>query len=446
MSSTLLDRFCRYVRVDTQANESAGNYPSSPGQMELGRMLAAELESLKLSDVCQDEYGIVTATVPATISRDVPAIAWIAHLDTSPETSGHNVKPMIHHNYDGRDIVLPGDPTKVICIADNPDLAPWKGATIITTDGTTLLGADNKAGVAVIIEAAAYLVAHPDIPHGPIRVCFTCDEEIGHGVDHVDLKKLGALVGYTLDGGGHGEIDVETFSADLAVVTIAGVNIHPAIAKGRMVNAIRLAGLLLERLPRQALAPEVTDGRDGFLHPYRIEGGVAEVTLRILLRDFETPKLAEKAELLRNVARRSGGGVSAGAHRREGHAAISQHGRGIGEGAAGRGLCRRGDAASRAGAEDDNCPRRHRRLAADRIGSADAEPVDGRAQFAFAAGMDLFGRDADGGEGARGAGAGVDAITPLAVSRGEDSANCQNPLHAKPQAEVRSPPIPSPLQ
>lgn len=303
MSSPLLDRFCRYVRVDTQANESAGTYPSSPGQIELGRTLADELRALKLSDVRQDEHGIVTATVPATVSHQVPTIAWIAHLDTSPETSGKDVKPVVHRNYDGRDIVLPGDPTKIIRVADNPDLLPWKGATIITTDGTTLLGADNKAGVAVIVEAAAYLASHPHIPHGPIRVCFTCDEEIGHGVDHVDLKKLGALVGYTLDGGGHSEIDVETFSADLAVVTIAGVNIHPAIAKGRMVNAIRLAGLLLDRLPRQALAPEVTDGRDGFLHPYRIEGGVAEVTLRILLRDFETPKLAEKAELLRQVAR-----------------------------------------------------------------------------------------------------------------------------------------------
>lgn len=307
MSHLLLDRFCRYVRVDTQANESAGIYPSSPGQIELGRMLAAELESLKLSDVRQDEHGIVTATIPATIARDLPAIAWIAHLDTSPETSGRNVTPVIHRDYDGRDIVLPGDPSKIIRVADNPDLARWKGATIITTDGTTLLGADNKAGVAVIVETAAYLAAHPHIPHGPIRVCFTCDEEIGRGVDHVDLKKWDALVGYTLDGGGHGEIDVETFSADLAVVTITGVNIHPAIAKGRMVNAIRLAGLLLDRLPRQALAPEVTDDRDGFLHPYRIEGGVAEVTLRILLRDFETPKLAEKAALLREIA----GGLTA---------------------------------------------------------------------------------------------------------------------------------------
>ena len=186
--------------------------------------------------------------------------------------------------------------------ADNPELAALKGKTIITTDGTTLLGADDKAGVAVIMETAAYLMAHPEVPHGPIRICFTCDEEIGRGVDHLELKKLGAHVAYTLDGGGTGEIDGETFSADLAVVTITGVNVHPGIAKGRMVNAVRLAGLLLDRLPRQALTPETTADREGFLHPYRIEGGVAEVVLRVLLRDFETPRLAEKAELLRAAA------------------------------------------------------------------------------------------------------------------------------------------------
>ncbi|MBL8799810.1 MAG: peptidase T, partial [Planctomycetia bacterium] len=223
--------------------------------------------------------------------------------DTSPETSGRGVNPIIHRNYDGQDIVLPNDRTKVLRVADNPELAPLKGKTIITTDGTTLLGGDDKAGVAVIVETAAYLLAHPEIPHGPIRICFTCDEEIGHGVDHVDLKKLGAHVAYTLDGGGTGEIDVETFSADLAVVTITGINIHPSIGKGRMVNAIRLAGMFLDRLPRQILSPETTAEREGFLHPYRIEGGVAEVTLRILLRDFDTPKLAEQAELLRAAAR-----------------------------------------------------------------------------------------------------------------------------------------------
>jgi tripeptide aminopeptidase len=265
-------------------------------------MLTAELKALGLRDAEQDEHGIVMATIPATVAHPAPTIAWIAHVDTSPETSGHNVKPLVHENYDGGDIVLPGDPTKVLRPSENPDLAALKGKTIITTDGTTLLGGDDKAGVAVIMEAAAQLVARPEVPHGPIRVCFTCDEEIGRGVDHVDLKKLGAVVGYTLDGVGVGEIDNETFSADLAVVTITGINIHPALAKGRMLNAIRLAGLFLERLPWQAQSPETTDGRAGFLHPYRIEGGVAEATIRILLRDFDTPRLAERAELLRCVA------------------------------------------------------------------------------------------------------------------------------------------------
>jgi tripeptide aminopeptidase len=300
---SLLDRFCRYVRIDTQADEAASTYPSSPGQLELSRLLAAELRDLGLRDAAADEHGIVMATVPATTSRPVPTIAWIAHVDTSPETSGRGVNPIVHRDYDGRDLVLPGDPTKVLRPADDPDLARLKGKTIITTDGTTLLGADDKAGVAVIMEAAAHLAAHPEIPHGPVRVCFTCDEEIGHGVDHVDLGKLGAAVGYTLDGSGAGEIDRETFSADLAVVTVRGVNIHPSIGKGKMVNAVRLAAAFLGRLPWQALSPETTADREGFLHPYRIEGGVAEVTLRIILRDFDTPRLADKAELLRAAAR-----------------------------------------------------------------------------------------------------------------------------------------------
>jgi tripeptide aminopeptidase len=300
---TLLDRFCRYVRIDTQADEKATTYPSSLGQLELGRLLVQELHAMGLRDAEQDAHGIVMATVPATSPRPAPTVAWIAHLDTSPETSGRDVKPVIHRGYGGGDLVLPGDPTKVLRAADNPDLAALKGQTIITTDGTTLLGSDDKSGVAVIMEAAAYLTAHPEVGHGPVRVCFTCDEEIGHGVDHLDLKKLGARVAYTLDGGGTGEIDGETFSADLAVVTITGVNVHPGMARGRMVNGVRLAGQFLDRLPRQALSPESTEERQGFLHPYRIEGGVAEVTLRVLLRDFETARLAEKADLLRAAAR-----------------------------------------------------------------------------------------------------------------------------------------------
>jgi tripeptide aminopeptidase len=300
--STLLERFCRYARIDTQADEAAATYPSSPGQLVLGRMLRDELLALGLKDAEHDEHGIVMATIPATKPRPAPTIAWIAHVDTSPETTGKDVKPTVHRNYPGGDIVLPGDPTKVIRVADNPELERLRGKTLVTTDGTTLLGADDKAGVAVIMEAAKYLVEHRDVPHGPVRVCFTCDEEIGHGVDHVDLKKLGAAVAYTLDGGGTGEIDGETFSADLAVVTVTGVNIHPSIGKGKMVNAIRLAGLFLDRLPRLVLSPETTEGREGFLHPYRIEGGVAAVTMRVLLRDFDTPRLRDKEALLRAAA------------------------------------------------------------------------------------------------------------------------------------------------
>ena len=255
-----------------------------------------------MRDAAQDEHGIVLATLPATQKKPAPVIAWISHVDTSPETSGHGVKPIVHRQYDGKDIVLPGDPSKVIRVADNPELAALIGKTLVTTDGTTLLGADDKAGIAIIMDAAAYLMAHPEIPHGPIRICFTCDEEIGHGVDHLDPAKLGAHVGYTLDGGGAGEIDVETFSADLAIVTVTGVNLHPSIGKGRMVNAVRLAGAFLDRMPWQALAPEVTSERQGFLHPYKIDGGVGSATIRILLRDFDTPKLAEKAKLLESIA------------------------------------------------------------------------------------------------------------------------------------------------
>lgn len=298
---TLLDRFLRYVRIDTEANEKSTTYPSSPGQLELGKLLTDELRAMGLADAEHDAHGLVWATLPGNVAHAAPTIALVAHLDTSPETSGKNVKPIVHANYDGKDIVLPGDPTKVIRVAATPELAHLVGKTLITTDGTTLLGADDKAGVAVIMELAAYLLAHPEAPHGPIRICFTCDEEIGHGVDHVDLKKLGAIVGYTLDGGGTSEIDVETFSADLAVVTVTGVNIHPGIAKDTMVNAVRIAGEFLSLLPSE-LSPERTADRQGFLHPYRIEGGVASATMRILLRSFDTAELASHAKLLEAVA------------------------------------------------------------------------------------------------------------------------------------------------
>src|SRR5262245_15596319 len=303
----LLGRFLRYVRIDTTAGEPGGTYPSSPGQLVLGKLLADELREVGLADVEHDQHGLVWGTVPATIrpagKEPLPVVAFNAHVDTSPETTGKNVKPHVINNYRGGDIPLSGDPSKVIRASDNPELAKLVGRTIVTTDGTTLLGSDDKSGVAVIMELAHHLVEHPQIPHGPIRVLFTCDEEIGHGIDHVNLAKLGATICYTLDGSGAGDIDTETFSADMAVVTVRGINIHPSIGKGRMVNAVRVAAALIDRLPKGTLSPETTDGRDGFLHPYQIEGGVAEVKLKILLRDFVTAGLAEKAQLITKAAR-----------------------------------------------------------------------------------------------------------------------------------------------
>jgi tripeptide aminopeptidase len=305
--SRLLGRFLRYVQIDTTAGEPGGAYPSSPGQLVLGKLLADELREMGLKDVEHTEHGLVYATVPATIKSagggPLPVVAFNAHVDTSPETTGKNVKPHVIRHYGGGDITLPGDKTKVIRVADNPELNALHGRTLITTDGTTLLGADDKAGVAVIMELAHSLIEHPQIQHGPVRILFTCDEEIGHGIDHVDLKKLGATVAYTLDGSGAGEIDTETFSADMATVIVRGVNIHPSIGKGRMVNAIRAAAAFIDRLPKAGLSPETTDGREGFLHPYVVEGGVAEAKVKILLRDFVTAGLAAKADLLRKAAR-----------------------------------------------------------------------------------------------------------------------------------------------
>jgi tripeptide aminopeptidase len=302
----LLGRFLRYVQIDTTAGEARGSYPSSPGQLVLGKLLASELREMGLKDVEHDAHGLVWATVPATAkslgNQPLPVVAFNAHVDTSPETTGKNVKPHVINQYKGGDILLAGDPTKVIRVADNPELSGLVGKTIITTDGTTLLGADDKSGVAVIMELAHTLVEHPQIQHGPVRILFTCDEEIGHGIDHVDLAKLGATVCYTLDGSGHDEIDTETFSADMASVTIHGVNIHPSIGKGRMVNAVRAAAALIDRLPKAGLSPETTDGRDGFLHPFTIEGGVAEVKIKILLRDFDASGLGAKADLVRKAA------------------------------------------------------------------------------------------------------------------------------------------------
>ncbi len=301
----LLERFLRYVQVDTTARIGAVRYPSSPGQLELGRMLVAELLELGVADAAQDEHGIVLATVSGTgdVGADCPTVALCAHLDTSPETSGAGIRPQVVKRYSGGDLVLPGDTSRVLRPAEQPELAALVGRTIITTDGTTLLGGDDKAGLAVIMECVAAWRDDPTATHGPVRVVFTCDEEVGRGVDYLDRQRVAANVCYTLDGSGAGEIDVETFSADEAEIIVRGVNIHPSIAKNRMVNALRVAAALIDRLPREKLAPEATDERQGFLHPYHLEGGVAEARVRILLRDFETAALADYAALLRTVAR-----------------------------------------------------------------------------------------------------------------------------------------------
>lgn len=301
-SERLLERFLRYVRIDTTAGAPGGTYPSSAGQWELGKLLVDELTEAGLVDVRQDSWGLVWGTLPATSRAATPTIAFNAHLDTSPETTGAGVQPQVIRDYRGGDIRLSGDPRQVIRVADNPELAGLIGQTLVTTDGTTLLGADDKSGLAVIVEALAYLHEHPEIEHGPIRVLFTCDEEIGHGIDHVDVEELGAVVCYTLDGAGAGQIDVETFSADLATVTVRGVNIHPSVAKGRMVNALRGLGDFLAALPRARMSPETTAAREGFIHPYLCEGGVAQATAKVLLRDFDEAQLQGQAQVLRDLA------------------------------------------------------------------------------------------------------------------------------------------------
>ncbi len=298
----LLTRFLQYVKVDTTAVEDAGCYPSSPGQLELGKLIVEQLREMGIEEVSQNEHGIVLATVPASKGKeDSPVVAFNAHFDTSPETTGANVQPNVIENFDGQDITLSGDTSKVITHESCAELPAAKGKTIITTDGTTLLGGDDKCGVAIMMELANTLLEDPDLPHGPVRLLFTCDEEIGKGVDHVDIEEVGATACYTFDGGGENDVDLETFSADLALVTFEGINIHPAIAKDKMANAIRAVGCFLEKMPAE-LSPERTDGRDGFLHPYVLDGGVAKVTLKVLIRDFDTAKLSEYAAMLDKLA------------------------------------------------------------------------------------------------------------------------------------------------
>lgn len=296
----LLDRFLKYVRIGTTADPNTNDYPSSRGQWLLGELLVEQMRDMGIVDAEQDEHGLVWGTVPATVEGPAPTVLFNAHLDTSPEAPGDHCKPQVIEAYSGGDIeLLSGD---VILSSETPELWPLVGHTLITTDGRTLLGGDDKAGVAAIMELAHHLIENPHLPHGPVRLLFTCDEEIGRGTRHFDTQRAAASVGYTLDGGGAGVIDVETFSADQANIVFTGHNIHPSMGKGRMVNALRAASQFLSRLPSDRLSPETTSDRDGFLHPYVFHGSVAEASIQMLLRDFETAKLAEYASMLRALA------------------------------------------------------------------------------------------------------------------------------------------------
>jgi tripeptide aminopeptidase len=303
MNQKALDRFIRYARIDTQSRDDADTYPSTAKQFDLLNLLARELKEIGLRDVTLDANGYVMAGIPANIPSDhpahgkVPVIGFVAHVDTSPSASGANVQPQVIERYDGGDIVLPAKPDVVIRVSENPELKKNIGKTIVTADGTTLLGADDKAGVAIIMTAAQTLVNTPSLLHGDIRICFTPDEEVGTGTKFFDLKKFGARFAYTVDGDTPGELNKETFSANLAIITVHGRNIHPGSAKGIMVNSLRAMADIVARMPKD-IAPETTEGYEPYIHPHQLEGEEARSTLKILLRDFETPGLEKlKARL-----------------------------------------------------------------------------------------------------------------------------------------------------
>jgi tripeptide aminopeptidase len=298
---TVTERFLRYVVIDTQSDPASASCPSTEKQKNLGRLLAAELQAMGLSDAHLDEYGYVYATIPATTEKRVPVICFCSHMDTSPDCSGANVRPQLVRNYRGGDVVLPADPSQVIRAAEHPALAQAIGHDIITTDGTTLLGADNKAGIAEIMDAAHFLVKNPHVKHGTIKILFTPDEEIGRGVDKVDLKKLGADFAYTIDGESAGQIEDETFSADGVTITIEGVATHPGFAKGKMEHAIKIAAAIVDHLPKNTCSPETTEEREGFLHPTNISGTLESANLGFIVRDFTEQGLREKEALLEGI-------------------------------------------------------------------------------------------------------------------------------------------------
>jgi tripeptide aminopeptidase len=298
---TVTERFLRYVVIDTQSDPASPTCPSTEKQKDLGRLLAAELQAMGLSAAHLDRFGYVYATIPANTEKRVPVICFCSHMDTSPDCTGKDVKPQIVRNYPGGDIVLPGDPAQVIRAADHPALQDQIGNDIVTSDGTTLLGADNKAGLAEIMDAAHFLINNPQIRHGAIKILFTPDEEIGRGVDKADLTKLGADFAYTIDGETAGNIEDETFSADGATITIEGVSTHPGFAKGKMEHAIKIAAAIVDRLPKDTCSPETTEGKQGFLHPVGISGALEKTTLSFIVRDFSDEGLKQKEALLGSI-------------------------------------------------------------------------------------------------------------------------------------------------
>jgi tripeptide aminopeptidase len=299
--SQLLDRFLNYVQIDTQSDPESASFPSTEKQKNLGRLLAYQLKEMGVEDAHMDEYGYVYATIPATVSHTVPVICLCSHMDTAPDCSGEHVKPIVHHQYKGQNIVLPDDNSQVITTAEHPYLLEKIGDDIVTASGFTLLGADDKAGIAIIMEVAARLLQDKTIAHGKVKILFTPDEEVGRGVEHVDLEKLGADFGYTLDGGELGAFEHETFSANGLEIIVHGIIAHPGSAKGKMVNAIKIIGDFLAALPKDYLAPEVTEGLEGFVHPTDIKGGAEKASVKLIIRDFKTEQLHVYQELLRNI-------------------------------------------------------------------------------------------------------------------------------------------------
>ncbi|WP_149913932.1 MULTISPECIES: peptidase T [Sphingobacterium] len=300
---SVADRFIRYVQIDTQSDAESVTFPSTAKQLNLSKLLVEELKEIGATNVELDENGYVYATIPSNTTKDVPAICFCSHVDTSPDCSGTDVKPIVHYNYQGQDLVLPDDNSVVIRFAEHKDLAEQIGNDIITASGTTLLGADDKAGVAEIMEAAKLLIAHPEIKHGDIKILFTPDEEIGRGVDFVNLEKVGAQFAYTMDGEKAGTIEDETFSADAATITIHGVSVHPGFAKGKMQSAIKIASKIVESLPTDRLSPESTSGKQGFVHPTGISGSVEKAIIQFIVRDHNTANLASHAAELESIAR-----------------------------------------------------------------------------------------------------------------------------------------------